>query len=59
MAVRKLSVALDDKVAEAARRAAEGAGVSLSAWLNQAAENQLGIEPASARSGIGRRNTAS
>lgn len=42
--VKKLSIALDDGVAEAASRAAERAGLSLSAWLNQAAENELGIE---------------
>lgn len=44
MAVKKLSVALDDQVAEAAARAASRAGVSLSAWLNHAAENELAIE---------------
>jgi len=44
MTVRKLSIALDDDVAEAAGRAAERAGLSLSAWLNHAAENELAIE---------------
>jgi hypothetical protein len=44
MVVRKLSVALEDGVAEAAGQAAERAGVSLSAWLNHAAENELAIE---------------
>jgi hypothetical protein len=44
MPVRKLSVALEDDVAEAASRAAERAGMSLSAWLNHAAENELAIE---------------
>lgn len=44
MAVKKLSVALDDEVAEAAAKAASRAGVSLSAWLNHAAENELAIE---------------
>lgn len=44
MAVRKLSVALADGVAQAAARAAELAGLSLSAWLNRAAENELAIE---------------
>lgn len=44
MTVRKLSIALDDTVAEAAARAAERAGVSVSAWLNRAAENELAIE---------------
>lgn len=44
MAVKKLSVALDDEVAAAAKHAASRAGVSLSAWLNRAAENELAIE---------------
>lgn len=44
MAVRKLSVALDDEVAARVVRAAERAGVSVSAWLNHAAENELVIE---------------
>ena len=44
MAVRKLSVALDDKVAAAAAEAAERHGLSLSAWLNHAAERALAIE---------------
>ncbi|CAN5743720.1 hypothetical protein BH24ACT3_BH24ACT3_01430 [soil metagenome] len=44
MTVRKLSVALDGDVAEAVARAAERSGVSLSAWLNRAAENELAIE---------------
>jgi predicted transcriptional regulator len=44
MAVRKLSVALDDAVAQGVARAAERAGVSVSAWLNHAAENELAIE---------------
>ncbi len=44
MAVRKVSVALNDGVAEAAARAAQRAGVSLSAWLNRAAENALAVE---------------
>jgi hypothetical protein len=44
MAVRKLSVALNDDVAEAAARAAEREGLSLSAWLNHAAENELALE---------------
>lgn len=38
MAVEKLSVSLPDIVAERARRAAERTGVSLSAWLAEAAE---------------------
>lgn len=44
MTVRKLSVALDDQVAAAAAEAAERSGLSLSAWLNHAAENALAIE---------------
>lgn len=44
MPVRKLSVALDDEVADKVVRAAERAGVSVSAWLNHAAENELAIE---------------
>lgn len=42
MAVRKLSIALDEKVAAAA--AAERHGLSFSAWLNQAAQKALAIE---------------
>lgn len=42
--VRKLSVALDGVVAEEAAHAAERAGMSLSAWLNRAAENELATE---------------
>jgi hypothetical protein len=44
MAVKKISVALDPDVAEAAASAAEHHGQSLSAWLNQAARTQLRIE---------------
>jgi hypothetical protein len=44
MAVKKLSVALEGVVAEEVARAAERAGVSVSAWLNHAAENELAIE---------------
>jgi len=44
MPVRKLSVALDIAVADAASRAARREGISLSGWLNHAAENQLAIE---------------
>ena len=44
MAVRKLSIALDVAVAVAAADAAERAGMSLSAWLNHAAEHALAIE---------------
>ncbi len=44
MAVKKLSVALDDTVAAQVAQAAERAGVSVSAWLNHAAANKLAIE---------------
>lgn len=42
--MRKLSVALDEGVAEAASVSAERQGLSLSAWLNRAAENALAVE---------------
>jgi hypothetical protein len=44
MTVRKLSVALDARVADAAAQAAKRRGSSLSAWLNEAAEHALAIE---------------
>lgn len=44
MAVKKISVALEEDVAEAATSAAEAHGQSLSSWLNQAARMQLRIE---------------
>lgn len=44
MGVKKLSVALDERVAEAAAASAERLGLSLSAWLNHAAEKALAIE---------------
>jgi len=44
MAVRKLSVALEETVAEAAAQSASKQGLSLSAWLTRAAENALAIE---------------
>ncbi len=44
MSVRKLSIALDDRVAHAAAASAERQGLSLSAWLNRAAENALSVE---------------
>lgn len=44
MPVKKLSVALDDAVATEVAVAAERAGVSVSAWLNRAAEHELAIE---------------
>jgi hypothetical protein len=42
--VVKLSVALDERVAAAARSAAARAGLSLSAWLNDAAERAVRID---------------
>lgn len=44
VAVKKISVALDAKVAEEAVRCAEAAGMSLSAWLSAAAEEAIGIQ---------------
>jgi hypothetical protein len=44
MTVRKLSVALEESVAASASRAAQTAGVSLSAWLSRAAVQQLALE---------------
>ena len=44
MAVTKLSVALDPRVAEAARAAAAREGLSLSAWLSRAAELAVRID---------------
>jgi hypothetical protein len=44
MAVKKISVALDPDVADAAAKAAEAHGQSLSAWLNDAARSRLVIE---------------
>ncbi|MFN0027494.1 MAG: hypothetical protein ACKV2O_09995 [Acidimicrobiales bacterium] len=44
MSVRKISVALDEGTARAAADAAARHGVSLSSWLNQAAERALRIE---------------
>jgi hypothetical protein len=44
MGVKKLSIALDERVAEAAAASAERHGLSLSAWLNRAAANALAIE---------------
>ena len=42
--VKKLSVALDERTFEAAAASAERQGLSLSAWLNRAAENSLAVE---------------
>ncbi len=44
MAVRKMSVALDESVAEKAVKAAQRRGLSLSAWLNASAERALALE---------------
>ncbi len=44
MAVRKISVALNERTAQAASEAAAHHGVSLSSWLNQAADRALRIE---------------
>jgi hypothetical protein len=44
MAVKKLSVALDPAVAEAAAKAAEARGQSLSSWLTDAARRRLTVE---------------
>ena len=42
--MQKLSVALDEDVARAAREAAERHGRSLSAWVNEAVREALAIE---------------
>lgn len=44
MAVKKISVALDPDVVEAAGAAAEAHGQSLSSWLNDAARSRLALE---------------
>jgi hypothetical protein len=44
MGVKKLSIALDERVAEAAAASAERHGLSLSAWSNRAAQNALAVE---------------
>jgi hypothetical protein len=44
MTVKKLSVAFEPSVAERAAAAAERDGLSLSAWVNAAAERALKIE---------------
>lgn len=43
VAVKKLSVALDERVAEQVASEARVEGISVSAWLNRAAENALKI----------------
>ncbi len=42
--MKKLSVALDESVAAGAAAAASSSGVSLSAWINAAAERALLVE---------------
>jgi hypothetical protein len=44
MPVRKLSIALDENIAVSASRAAQTAGVSLSAWLSRAAVHEIALE---------------
>lgn len=44
MAVQKLSISLDEDVANAARAAAEAEGMTLSAWLSRAATEAAAIE---------------
>ena len=44
MGVKKLSIALDERVAAAAAASAERHGLSLSAWVNRAAQNALALE---------------
>lgn len=43
MTVEKVSIALDRDVAQAARDAAESRGMSLSAWISDAAREALAI----------------
>ncbi len=42
--MRKLSIALDESIADRAAASADRLGLSLSAWLSRAAENALAIE---------------
>jgi hypothetical protein len=44
MPAQKLSIALEEPVAQAARDAAKRRGISLSAWMNEASRNALAIE---------------
>lgn len=44
MSVQKLSISLDERVAAAAAASAERRGMSLSAWLNDAATQALAVE---------------
>lgn len=42
--MKKLSVAIDEDVAAAAAASADAAGLSLSAWMNRAAQDALALE---------------
>jgi len=44
MPVKKLSIALEEGVAARVAESAERHGLSLSAWVNRAAENALALE---------------
>jgi hypothetical protein len=44
VAVTKLSIALEEPVAQAARQSAERRGISMSAWLNEASRDALRID---------------
>jgi hypothetical protein len=44
MPAQKLSIALEEPVAVAAKRAAQRRGISLSAWLNEASRSALTVE---------------
>lgn len=44
MSVRKISIALDENTAQTAADAAARHGMSLSSWMNQAAERELRVE---------------
>ncbi len=44
MPAQKLSIALEEPVADAARHAARRRGISLSAWLNEASRSALTVE---------------
>ncbi len=44
MSAQKLSIALEEPVAAAAKRAAQRRGISLSAWLNEASRSALTVE---------------
>ncbi len=48
MTVKKISISLDSEVFERAKRAAGTAGIPLSTWLSQAAEEAAGLADARA-----------